>query len=89
MKKRDSPALGLRNSAHIAGVKVRALKPENAVETAMVRANCLFDASIDEVLVTFAETTLIVMLVILLFLQNWRAVIIPIDGAGRYFDVLA
>lgn len=34
-------------------------------------------ASIDEVLVTFAETTLIVMLVILLFLQSWRAVIIP------------
>ncbi len=33
--------------------------------------------SIDEVLVTFLETTLIVMLVILLFLQNWRAVIIP------------
>lgn len=35
------------------------------------------DASINEVLVTFLETTLIVMLVILLFLQNWRAVIIP------------
>ena len=35
------------------------------------------DASIDEVLMTFLETTLIVMLVILLFLQNWRAVIIP------------
>ena len=35
------------------------------------------DASIDEVLWTFLETTLIVMLVILLFLQNWRAVIIP------------
>lgn len=34
-------------------------------------------ASIDEVLVTFLETTLIVMIVILLFLQNWRAVIIP------------
>lgn len=34
-------------------------------------------ASIDEVLVTFAETTFIVMLVILLFLQSWRAVIIP------------
>lgn len=33
--------------------------------------------SIDEVLVTFVETTLIVMLVILLFLQSWRAVIIP------------
>ncbi|MDE7427617.1 MAG: multidrug efflux RND transporter permease subunit [Muribaculaceae bacterium] len=35
------------------------------------------NASIDEVLMTFAETTLIVMLVILLFLQNWRAVVIP------------
>lgn len=34
-------------------------------------------ASIDEVLVTFVETTLIVMLVILLFLQNFRAVVIP------------
>ncbi len=34
-------------------------------------------ASIDDVVVTFIETTLIVMLVILLFLQNWRAVIIP------------
>lgn len=34
-------------------------------------------ASIDEVLVTFIETTLIVMLVILMFLQNFRAVIIP------------
>ena len=34
-------------------------------------------ASIDEVLVTFVETTLIVMLVIMMFLQSWRAVIIP------------
>lgn len=35
------------------------------------------DASIEELLVTFVETSLLVMLVILLFLQNWRAVIIP------------
>ena len=35
------------------------------------------EASIDEVLVTFLETTAIVMIVILLFLQSWRAVIIP------------
>lgn len=35
------------------------------------------NASIDEVLVTFVETTLIVMIVILIFLQSWRAVIIP------------
>lgn len=34
-------------------------------------------ASIDEVLVTFLETTLIVMVVILIFLQSWRAVVIP------------
>ena len=33
--------------------------------------------SIEEVLITFAETSLIVMVVILIFLQNWRAVIIP------------
>lgn len=35
------------------------------------------DASIDQVLVTFVETTLIVMIVIMIFLQNLRAVIIP------------
>jgi hydrophobe/amphiphile efflux-1 (HAE1) family protein len=35
------------------------------------------DASIAEVLRTLLETTIIVMIVILLFLQNWRAVIIP------------
>ncbi len=34
-------------------------------------------ASIDEVLMTFVETTLIVLVVILIFLQNWRAVVIP------------
>lgn len=33
--------------------------------------------SISNLLVTFVETTLIVMIVILIFLQNWRAVIIP------------
>lgn len=37
----------------------------------------VIQASIDEVLVTFLETTLLVILVIFLFLQNWRAVIIP------------
>ncbi len=34
-------------------------------------------ASIDEVLKTLLETSVIVMLVMLLFLQNWRAVLIP------------
>lgn len=35
------------------------------------------NASIEEVLKTLLEATLIVMLVMLLFLQNWRAVLIP------------
>ncbi len=34
--------------------------------------------SVDEVAMTFVETTLIVLIVILLFLQNWRAVVIPL-----------
>ena len=34
-------------------------------------------ASVDEVMKTLVETTLLVILVIFLFLQNWRAVIIP------------
>lgn len=48
-----------------------------------IRANIVLDttefvtASIEEVFVTFIETTLIVMVVILLFLQSWRATIIP------------
>ncbi len=35
------------------------------------------DASLEDLLTTFVLTTLIVMIVILIFLQNWRAVIIP------------
>lgn len=38
--------MGLRKRAHRAGVSVRALKPEKAVETAMVRANCLYKAPV-------------------------------------------
>ena len=34
-------------------------------------------ASVEEVMITLLETTILVVLVILLFLQNWRAVIIP------------
>lgn len=35
------------------------------------------DSSIDNVFVTFVLTSLIVMVVIMIFLQNWRAVVIP------------
>ncbi len=43
----------------------------------MLNTTDFVNASIHELLITFLETTLIVMIVILLFLQNWRAVIIP------------
>lgn len=43
----------------------------------VMNATNVITASIDELLVTFIETTLLVMLVIMIFLQNWRAVIIP------------
>ncbi|MDE6555664.1 MAG: efflux RND transporter permease subunit [Duncaniella sp.] len=43
----------------------------------IMNATNFVTASIDNVLVTFVETTLIVMVVILFFLQSWRAVIIP------------
>lgn len=51
--------------------------PENVNYRIILNTTDFVTASIDEVLVTFLETTLIVMLVIMLFLQSWRAVIIP------------
>lgn len=51
--------------------------PEGVSYNIILNTTDVVSASIDEVLVTFAETTLIVMIVILLFLQNWRAVVIP------------
>lgn len=51
--------------------------PEHVNYRIILNTTDFVTASIDEVLVTFLETTLIVMIVILLFLQNWRAVIIP------------
>lgn len=51
--------------------------PEGVHYRVILDTTDFVSASIDEVLVTFLETTLIVMIVILLFLQNWRAVVIP------------
>ncbi len=51
--------------------------PEGVNYRIILNTTDFVNASIDEVLVTFLETTLIVMVVILLFLQNWRAVVIP------------
>ncbi len=51
--------------------------PEGVHYSVIMNQTDFVSSSIDELLVTFVETTLIVMVVILLFLQNWRAVIIP------------
>ncbi|MCH5225327.1 MAG: efflux RND transporter permease subunit [Muribaculaceae bacterium] len=51
--------------------------PEGIHYNVVLNATDYVNASIDDVLVTFLLTTLIVMVVILVFLQNWRAVIIP------------
>lgn len=51
--------------------------PEGVTYRVILDTTDFVTASIDEVLVTFVETTLIVMVVILIFLQSWRAVIIP------------
>lgn len=51
--------------------------PEGVHYRVLMNTTEFVKSSISDVMVTFVETTLIVMLVILLFLQNWRAVIIP------------
>ncbi len=51
--------------------------PEGIHYRVIMNSTDFVTASIDDVLVTFVETTLIVMIVILFFLQSWRAVIIP------------
>ena len=51
--------------------------PEGVDYQVLMNTTDFVTASIDEVLVTFVETTLIVMLIILVFLQSWRAVVIP------------
>ena len=51
--------------------------PEGIHYTVVLNATDYVNASIDDVFSTFIITTLIVMVVILIFLQNWRAVVIP------------
>lgn len=51
--------------------------PDGVHYNVVMNATDYVHKSIDELLITFLETSLIVMIVILIFLQNWRAVIIP------------
>ncbi len=74
------PGANALDVAHNAEAKLQQLQqyfPEGVHYSIVQDATTFVTASIDEVLVTFIETTLIVMIVILLFLQNWRAVVIP------------
>ena len=57
--------------------ELKAYFPPGVSYNIMLDTTEFVTASIDELLITFLETTLLVMIVILLFLQNWRAVIIP------------
>lgn len=51
--------------------------PEGVHYRVLLNSTDFVTESIDDLLVTLLETTVIVMLVILLFLQSWRAVVIP------------
>ncbi|MDE6825707.1 MAG: efflux RND transporter permease subunit, partial [Paramuribaculum sp.] len=74
------PGANALDVANLAKAKLEELSeyfPEGVTYRIVMNTTEFVTASIDEVLVTFVETTLIVMVVILLFLQSWRAVIIP------------
>ncbi|MDE5635513.1 MAG: efflux RND transporter permease subunit, partial [Muribaculaceae bacterium] len=51
--------------------------PEGIHYRVLMNTTDFVTSSIDDVLITLVETTLIVMVIILLFLQNWRTMIIP------------
>jgi Cation/multidrug efflux pump len=51
--------------------------PEGISFSTLLNTTEFITASIEEVLLTFLETTLLVVLVIFIFLQNFRAVVIP------------
>lgn len=70
-------ALDVANSVKAKMSQLEQYFPEGVHYRVIMDTTNFVTASIDEVLVTFVETTLIVMIVILLFLQSWRAVIIP------------
>lgn len=52
--------------------------PEGVKYTVVMNSTDYVRESLDDVVTTFVLTSLIVMIVILIFLQNWRAVVIPL-----------
>lgn len=72
-----SNSIDVANSVKESLVSIRKDLPEGVECNIVLNTTEFVEASIEEVLKTFAEATLLVMLVMLLFLQNFRAVIIP------------
>ncbi len=70
-------ALSVANAVENRLEELKEYFPEHVDYRVILNTTDFVSASIDEVIVTFLETTLIVMLVIMLFLQSWRAVVIP------------
>ncbi|MBR3609357.1 MAG: multidrug efflux RND transporter permease subunit [Bacteroidales bacterium] len=72
-----SNALDVANEVRAAVEKLSKNLPEGVKCDVILDTTNFVKASLEEVLVTLIETTLLVMLVVLIFLQNFRAVIIP------------
>ena len=74
------PSANALQVAHEVEAKMKDLAPyfpPGVKYRVLMNTTTFISASVNEVMVTFAETTLIVMIVIMFFLQSWRAVIIP------------
>ncbi len=72
-----SNALDVADEVRVAVEKLSKNLPEGVKCDVILDTTNFVKASLEEVLVTLIETTLLVMLVVLIFLQNFRAVIIP------------
>lgn len=72
-----SNALDVADEVRTAVEKLSRNLPEGVECNVILDTTNFVKASLEEVLVTLIETTLLVMLVVLIFLQNFRAVIIP------------
>lgn len=73
----DANAIDVEKGVKKALEEVSKYFPEGVHYRILMDSTDYISESMDDLAMTFAETTLIVMLVILIFLQSWRAVIIP------------
>jgi hydrophobe/amphiphile efflux-1 (HAE1) family protein len=73
----DANALKVAKAVESKLDEIKPLLPDGVSCRILMNTTNFVSASISEVLTTFAETTLIVMFVIMIFLQNLRAIVIP------------